>query len=112
MCEIKRHVMAGERHGLGMGKHAMCELAFNLPVRPVWPIVLQRKMLFHISVQCLTATQLLPHLSTRKPKVLFCDFPTCRPANLPVHCWYYSLQKDAWLPTVLTQPSFISLSAL
>jgi len=54
-------------------------ITFSL--RPVWPIVIQGKMLFHISVQCLTATELLPHLNTRKPQVLFCDFSTCRPAK-------------------------------
>jgi len=39
----------------------------TLFVQPVWPIVLQRKMLLHISLKCPTATQLLPHLSRRKP---------------------------------------------
>ena len=78
----------------------------------VWPIVLHGKTLLHIPVQCRTGTQLLPHLSTRKLKVLFCDFPTCRPTNLPVRCWYYTVQEDAWLPVILKQPIRFSISTL
>jgi hypothetical protein len=33
--------------------------------RPVWSIILQGKMLLHISVLCPTAMKLVPHLSTR-----------------------------------------------
>ena len=73
-------------------------------VQPVWPMVLHGRTHLHISVLCLTATQLLLHLITRKPQDLFCDFPNSRPANLPECCWYYSLQN--WLPTVLTQRVF------
>jgi len=85
----------------------------TVSVQPVWPTGLQRKMLLHISVQCRTATQLLPHFSTRNPQTLFSDFATCRPPTLPVICWYYILQDDAWFPTILTQPSlFLSLTTL
>ena len=70
----------------------------TFPVQPVWPIVLHGKMPLHFSVQCRSATQLIPHLSTRNPQVLFCAFPTCRPANLPARCWCYILQEDSWLP--------------
>jgi hypothetical protein len=79
-------------------------------VHPVWPIVLYGRMLLHISVQCRTGTQLLSHLSTWKAQVLFWDFPNCIPSNLPVHCWYYSLQEDAYFHTDLKQPSCFSLS--
>jgi hypothetical protein len=54
----------------------------TVSVQPVWPIELQGKLHLHISVQCRTATQLLPHLSRRKSQTLFCDFPNSRPANL------------------------------
>ena len=65
----------------------------SVSVQPVWPIVLQGKTLLHISVQCRTATQLLPHLRTQKPHALCCDFPNCRRVTLPVRCWYISLQE-------------------
>jgi len=79
-------------------------------VQPVWPIVLHGRMLLHISVQCRTGTQLLPQLSTWKAQVLFWDFPDCSPASLPVRCWYYSLQEDAYFPSDLKQPRCFSLS--
>ena len=79
-------------------------------VPPVWPIVLYGRMLLHISVQCRTGTQLLPQLSTWKAQVLFWDFPDCSPASLPVRCWYYSLQEDAYFPSDLKQPRCFSLS--
>ena len=75
-------------------------------VQPVCPIVLHGKMLLHISLHCRTAKQLLTHLRTEKPHVLFCDFPNSRPATLPVRCWYFSLQEDVWFTTVLKQPIF------
>jgi len=81
-------------------------------VQPVWPIVLYGRMLLHISVQCRTGTQLLPQLSTRNPLVLSYYFPTCNPANLPVCCWYYGVQEDAWVPTLSTKPSCFPLSTL
>ena len=74
----------------------------TVTVQPVLPIVLYGRMLLHISVQCRTGTQLLPQLSTRNLQVLFYYFPTCNPANLPVRCWYYGVQEDAWVPTVFT----------
>ena len=77
----------------------------TLSMRPVLPIVLDVNILLHISVQCRTDTQLLPHVSIRKPQALFCDFPLCRSATLPVCCLFYSLQPVAWFPSVLTQPS-------
>jgi hypothetical protein len=84
-------------------------LTITIFVQSVWPIVLQGKMYLYICVQWPTATQLLPHLSKRHPHVLFCDFWTCRPVNLPVLCWYYILQEDAWLPTFLTKSIFFPL---
>ena len=77
----------------------------TLSMHPVWPIVLYVNILLHISVPCRTDTQLLPHVCTRKPQALFCDFPICRSATLPVCCLFYSLQPVAWFPSVLTQPS-------
>jgi len=77
----------------------------TVSVQPVWTIALQGKMLLRISVQCNTVTQLLPHFSTRNPQTLFSDFATCRPPTLPVICFNYILQEDAWSSTVLTEPS-------
>jgi len=66
----------------------------TLSVQSVWQMVLQGKILFQISVQCRAATQLLRLFSTRKPQVLFNDFPTWRSPTLPKTCWYYILQVD------------------
>ena len=74
----------------------------TVSVQSVWPIVFQGKILLHFSVHCPTATQLIPHLSAKNPQNLFCDFTIFPPVNVAVNVWYYSLQEDAWFPTVLT----------
>ena len=81
----------------------------GVSVQQVWLIAIQGKMLLHISVQCRTDMQLLPHLGTRKPQNLFCNFPTCSLNTLHVRCWYYSFQEDAWFPTILPQPSLFPI---
>ena len=53
----------------------------------VCPIVPHGQTILHIPVHCRTGTRLLPHLSTRIPQVLFCNFPTCIPATLLIRCW-------------------------
>jgi hypothetical protein len=77
----------------------------TVSVQPVWPIVLYVNILLHVSVQFRTDTQLLQHVSTRKSRVLSCDFPICKSATLSVFL-IYSLQEVAWFPSILTQPSF------
>lgn len=80
----------------------VCVSQHYVSVQPVWPIVVHGKMLLHISVLCPTATKLLPHLRRGKPRGLFCDFQNCKPATLPVRCWYYILQEATCFPKVFS----------
>ena len=45
----------------------------------------------------------------KKAASLFCNLPTCSPNTLPLRCWYYSLQEDAWFPTIITQSSLFPI---
>ena len=92
-CSVPRvqHYTNGLRNPMNL---SVCRTV-TVSVQPVWPIVLQGKMLLHISVHCPTVKQLIPHLSARNPQALFCDFLNCTPANVAVICWFYSLKEDA-----------------